>query len=168
MTVRGAGDDIAAFAARAQAGEQMVYGRGERPPREVVRAMAPLVEAGILSPVSKREAGGHLFMVQRTSMAFGARGPSRGRVRRRRITKSSFSLVLDCIVQAARRGMPCPTNDELAARCGLSGKVAASYRVRRLVATGRIAVEDRSPLGRRVVTILTGIHAGKATVEAAL
>ena len=94
--------------------------------------------------------------------------PRRGRTRKRLIRKTSLSMVFDMLVRAARRGEPCPTNDELAAACRLSGKMAASYRMRRLVADGQIAVEDHSPFGRRVVTILTGPHAGVATIEAPL
>jgi hypothetical protein len=164
-----AGDDFMAFAARARPGESMVYGRGDAPPREAVRAMRSLVAAGVLQPVGKREGDGFLFMVQRGRADLSpVRGPSRGQVRRRRVRKTSLSMVFDCLVRAARRGEACPTNEELAASCGLTGKLAASYRVRRLVADARIAVEDHSPWGRRVVTILTGPQAGARTREAAI
>lgn len=168
----GGGFDPLEFAKHAQPGDRRVYGRGDHPPRDTVRAMRALVEAGVLLPVSKREGGGYLFMVERArgeiSAALARRRASRGPARRRRIRKSTLSMVFDRLARAASRGEPCPTNDELARSCGLSGKLAASYRVRRLVALGKVRVEDHSPWGRRVVTILTGPHAGTTTCEAAL
>lgn len=161
--------DFMAFAQRAAPGERLSYGRGDAPPREAVRAMRSLVDAGVLHPISKREDGGYHFMVERGRGDVSlARGSRRGAVRRRRVRKTSLSMVFDCLVRAARRSEPCPTNEELAARCALSGKLAASYRMRRLVASGRIAVEDHSPFGRRVVTVLAGPHAGAKTREAAI
>jgi hypothetical protein len=158
------GCDFMAFAQRAQYGDSMVYARGDTKPPEAVRAMRSLVDAGVLHPVGKREGDGFLFMVQRGRADIAtARGPSRGRVRRARVRKTSLSMVFDMIVRAARRGEPCPTNEELAAQCGLPGKLAASYRVRRLVAGAKLAVEDHSPWGRRVATVLAGPHAGAKT-----
>jgi hypothetical protein len=170
MMVKG-GEEFLAFARRAKPGEPMVYGRGEAPSREAVRAMQDLVEAGVLHPVRKREGDSWLFLVQRGHGDLAGLRRSTGRrgaVRRRRMKKTSLTMVLDCLTRAARRSEPCPTNDELAARCGLSGKLAASYRVRRLVAAGKIALVDHSPYGRRVVTILQGRHAGAQTREAAI
>lgn len=167
-----AGGDIFEFARTARPGEAMEYGRGDHPPRDVVRAMRGLVDAGVLRPVTRRiggrEGGGFQFLVQKGAGGDGpvARAARRGAVRRRRVRKTSLSMVFDCLARAARRGEACPTNEELARHCGLSGKLAASYRVRRLVAEGRIAVEDRSPFGRRIVTILTGPHTGARTSEA--
>lgn len=60
--------DILDFARRARPGDSLVYGRGEHPPRELVKAMRTLVDSGILRPVAKREAGSTLFMVQRLSL----------------------------------------------------------------------------------------------------
>ena len=157
------------FARASRPGMRMTYGRGEAPPRDAVAAMADLVEARVLVPIRKREAGGYLFMVERGLAPLSrAERPRRGRARQRLIRKTSLSMVFDMLARAARRGGPCPTNDELAAACRLSGKMAASYRMRRLVADGKIAVEDHSPFGRRVVTILTGPHAGAQTIEAPL
>lgn len=164
------GGDFLKFAAEAQPGDRRSYGRGEHPPREAVRAMAPLVAAGVLSPVAKREGGQFLFMVERTRTPLlpGRARSSRGRVRRRKPSKNALSIVFDCLARAARRCGPCPTNEELASLCGLSDKLQASYRIRQLVALGRIAIEDRHPWGRRIVTILAGPHAGSRTCEAAL
>ena len=170
-----AGEDlIFEFAQRARPGELLLYGRGDHPPRDLVRVMRPLVDCGVLLPVRKREGKGFAFQVQRGSadmssaLARRQSRQSRGTTRRRRVRKSSLTMVFDCLVRAAKAGAPCPTNDELARKCRLSGKLAASYRMRRLVTLGRISVVDHSPWGRRVVTIITGPHAGAQTCEAAL
>lgn len=167
----GRGDDFLGRIERSAPGSTMEYARGANPPRELVRAMRPLVDAGLLHPTQKRVGGETRYLVQRGAGDFTEalnRRTGRGVVRRQRIRKTSLSMVLDCLVRAVRRGDPCPTNEELAAVCGLSGKLAASYRMRRLVADGKIALEDHSPWGRRVVTILTGPLAGKATRECPL
>ncbi len=163
------GGDFETFVETASPGDRFCYGRGESPPREMVQAMRPFVEAGALLPLRQRDGGGFTFIVERGRGAL-PRGQriSRGAVRRKRIRKSSLTMVFEALVRAARRGTPCPTNEELAALCHLSGRLAASYRMRCLVQSGHVSVEDHSPYGRRVVTILTGPHAGKATKEAKL
>lgn len=157
---------------RAAPGELIEYGRGDRPPRDRVQAMRPYVDAGLLHPIQKRVEGELRFLVQRgrgdLNVQLEARRLRCGAVRQKRVRKSSLSMVFDCLAKAVRRGEPCPTNEEIAAACGLTGKLAASYRVRKLVALGKISIEDHSPYGRRVVTILCGALAGKATPGAAL
>lgn len=158
--------DIFRFAESAASGDQATYWRGDRPPLELVTAMSPLVEAGVLAPVRKREGKEFLFLVQRTSAPMSAadqRRAARGYSRRKVVRRSSLSMVLQCLTAAAVSGRPCPSLDELARRCGLSGKGAAQYRVSLLVKSGRIAIEDRGPNLPRIVTILTGRHAGVST-----
>lgn len=164
------GHDFFRFAEMAQPGERLVYGMGERPSREAVQAMRPLVDAGVLHPAARCRDGVCTFTVQRGSGPIDLARPRarRGAVRRRRMRKSEMTLVFEMVVRAAKAGRACPTNEEIAGKCGLSDKLAASYRMRKLVQQGLIAVEDRSPYGRRVVTILKGPHAGKATCEAAI
>lgn len=155
--------DLERFAETAKPGARVTYGRGERPPAELVRAMQPFIASGALAPMRKREGTGFLFMVER------GRGdlPARRKVRRRTV-KTALSRVFDCLSRAAARGEPCPTNDELAEWCALSGKLQASYRVRQLVKMGWITVEDRSPFGRRIVTVLHGPRKGTVTREASI
>lgn len=162
------GGDFETFVETASPGDRFCYGRGDSPPRELVQSMRPFVDSGALVPLRHRDGSGFVFLVERgrgSLPARGRRGAGRGAVRRKRIRKSSLTMVFEVLQRAARNGLPCPTNDELAASCHLSGKLAASYRMRCLVQSGHIGVEDHSPWGRRVVTILTGPHAGKATRE---
>jgi hypothetical protein len=159
-------EDIFRFAERAAPGMQESYGRGERPPLELVSAMRTLVDAGVLTPVRKREGREFLFLVQRTSAPLSAadqRRASRGYARRKVVKRSSLSLILQCLTLAAVSDRPAPSNEELAKRCGLSGKDSARYRVGLLIRQGKISVEDCGPNAPRVVTILTGRHAGKST-----
>lgn len=158
--------DIFRFAKSASPGAQATYGRGDRPPLELVTAMRPLVDAGVLTPVRKREGEQFLFLVQRSSAPMSAadqRRAARGYARRKTVQRSSLSMVFQCIAAAAVSDRPCPSNEEIARRCRLSGKDAARYRVGLLVRKGRIAIEDRGPNLPRVATILTGRHAGKST-----
>lgn len=158
--------DIFRFAKSASPGAQATYGRGDRPPLELVTAMRPLVDAGVLTPVRKREGGQFLFLVQRGSAPMSSadqRRAARGYARRKTVQRSSLSMVFQCIAAAAVSDRPCPSLDEIARRCGLSGKGAAQYRVSMLVRRGRIAIEEQGPNLPRVATILTGRHAGKST-----
>lgn len=157
--------DLADFAARAAPGDKAAYGRGARPPAELVRAMRPLVEAGVLQPLAKREGREFLFLVQRGAARFeSATGRlSRGRARQRMVRRSSLSLVLGLLRAAALAGRTCPTNEQIARACGLAGREAARYRLTLLVRQGKIAIEDRGPGHPRVVTLLIGRHAGLST-----
>lgn len=160
--------DIYRFAEQASPGSQIAYGRGEHPPRDLVRAMRPLVDAGVLHPKRKREGREFLFLIERGSRPFigSTTGRlSRGAVRRKVVRRSSLSMVLACLTSAAAAGRPAPTNEQIARACRLTGKDAARYRVGLLVRQGRIAIEDCGPLSPRVVTILTGRHAGKSTLR---
>jgi hypothetical protein len=162
--------DIRRWAELAPPGAQASYARGERPPAELVQAMRPLIEAGVLHPKLKREGREFLFLVERGSAPLSAaeqRRAARGYARRQTIRRSSLSMVFECLKQAALLDRPCPSNEELARRCGLSGKDAARYRLGLLVRSGRIAIEDCGPNAPRVVTILTGRHAGKSTRKVA-
>jgi hypothetical protein len=158
--------DILRFAESAQPGAQATYGRGDRPPLELVKAMRTLVDAGVLHPKRKREGGEFLFLIERGTAPISAadqRRAARGFARRRTVKRSSLSMILQALTLAAVSDRPCPSNEELAKRCGLSGKDSARYRVGLLIRSGRIAVEDCGPNAPRIVTILTGRHAGKST-----
>lgn len=168
------GEDLLRWAETAAPGDSIVYGRGERPPEDVVRVIGQLSDVGALHPTRRRisAAGGEFaFQAQRGSGKISrvvVRPAARGRVRSLPANRSSDRAVLKCIEGAVKYGLACPTNAELARACGLSGAIAASYRVRRLVATGRISIIDHSPYGRRVATMMTGRFAGQSTKEAVI
>ena len=162
--------DIFRFAETAAPGETMVYGRGERPPADLVQGMRPLVEAGALLPVRRRaEGGSFLFMVQRGRGSVPGPAARTHRVRppRKAVRRSSLTMVFAWLVEAAKANRPCPTNAELAAACGMTVR-AVRYRLVLLQNKGKISMVDHSPLKRRVATILVGRHAGKSTREATI
>lgn len=163
------------WARRATPGSSIALGRGERLPRALSAAVTQLADRGILAPVSKRvsrNGGGNefLFMAQRGSISFDRaramdlRARSRGRVRVARPARSTGeTAILKMIKRAIARRQPCPTNEEFARGAGLAGRVSASDRLKQLVRRGLISIEDHSPFGRRVVTLLA---TGESTVAA--
>lgn len=166
-------DQMHAWLRRAAPGESVVYSAGDRPGREIAGVARALHEAGLVSLTSKRSAEGFRFIAERRATPIGA--PATGRSNRGRfrikppVRRSAETTILRVLRMAADRGQPCPTNAELAAIAGLSGAVAASYRMRRLVAAGKIAIAEPGPLERRVVTILAaGAAVGKSTTRAPL
>lgn len=70
--------------------------------------------------------------------------------------------VLRAIRRCVNFTRPCPSNAELARECGLPNAAAASYRLRCLVATGIISIEDCGPMRPRIVTI---VGTGKSTAR---
>lgn len=164
-------EQFRSWAERAQPGEDVVYAEGVRPGAAIGAMVRGLRDAGLVAMTSKRVDGRLRFIAQRLP------DPRPSQLRARQVSqRGRFQLaandgamttraVLRILQQAAARGLPCPTNEELAKRVGLNGKVAASYRVRRLVQLGKISVEEPSPLERRVVTILA---TGKQTQRAML
>ena len=124
-----------------------------------------LVAAGSLHPKLKREGGEFLFLVQRGTgpLQRHAHRPSRGPVRRKAVRRSVLSVMFNALVLAARDGRPCPGNAQLAQRCGLASKQAASHQLHLLAEKGRIAIEGGVNGEARRVTILWGRHAGKST-----
>ncbi len=164
-------DQLQSWVERALPGEDVVYSEGTRPGRDIGEAVRGLHAAGLVTMRMKRGSSGFRFIAVRqpdpAPVAREHRGPShRGRfVKRPTGRRCAERLIYKLLVEAAKRDLPCPTNAELSARVGLSGAVAASYRMRRLVASGDIIIEEPSPLERRVVTI---VASGKQTRRAML
>lgn len=158
------GPGIVEWARRAQAGDMAVYAHGDIPPRPVAAVAYTLHEQGLVDLTRRREASGvWSFIVQRRAKAFG-HAPNR-RSARHYGRATAEAVILRMIREAIRLRQPCPTNAEFAAAAGLSGRVAASYRLRRLVAAGKINLLDYGPFEHRVAVL---VETGQATVRARL
>ena len=73
---------------------------------------------------------------------------------------SEMRLVMVVLRGAARAGRPCPSNAEIARRCGLKDADRARYRIRQLRDSALIRVETVAAEPRRVVTI---VNSGRRT-----
>ncbi|CAD7335268.1 winged helix-turn-helix domain-containing protein [Sphingomonadales bacterium 56] len=165
-------EQMRAWVRQARPGEDVVYSLGARPADTIAAAVRAMHEEGLVAMTSKRVTGGFRFIAQRLPDSHSERArerepQNRGRFSRREIKgrRTAERLIMKILTAAAEKAQPCPTNAELARRVGLSGAVAASYRMRRLVAAGDIVVEEPSPIERRVVTI---VATGKKTRRALL
>lgn len=164
-------DQFDRWVKNAAPGDDVVYATGARPAEGIGAVVRSLHEQGLVAMTSKRGDDGFRFIAQRLPDPRPSQVRARKPVNRGRFTlaandgKMTTRAVLRILTQAASKGLPCPTNAELAKRVGLNGAVAASYRVRRLVQAGAIVVEEPSPLERRVVTI---VASGKKTMRAPL
>lgn len=171
-------DQLAAFARMAKPGQRQSIGTGSALPAATSRLCTELTDAGVLTPLRRREGDHFRFLVERGHAAIPkhlgsehhARRQKRGTRGRfkREPRRSADSMVFRLIRCAAVHGRPCPTNDEIARLCHLSGRQSASYRMRRLVEAGKIALVDHGPLERRVATVLVGASKGCVTKRAML
>ena len=147
------------WAESAPAGASAVYATGKAPPRTIAAIVASLADQGLVTPHRKRAADGLFqFQLRRSAAPFAVVKPVRVA-----IACEAEVTLLRIARDAARRGLPFPTNRELAALCGLSDGLAVSYRLRKLVGRGSLSIEDHGPYERRVVTI-----AGRSTPRATI
>lgn len=167
------GDELMTWAERASPGDTIAYARNHITPA-LAQQTRPMIDAGIIIPLFTRDHGEGVYLAKRGEgrMARIKRRQAQikgnsGRFTRKR-RRSAEGVVLRILRHAASNQRPCPTNRELARACKLADDKCASYRMRQLVKMGFIDVEDHSPFGRRVVTILTGKYAGMKTAEAAV
>ena len=161
-------EDIARFAAETGLCGWETYGRGDRPPGDLARALRPFVDAGLLVTSSKRENGVMQYLVKRSrtiSRTGRSSLPPRAPRNYGRAAQSDLTRVFQCLVRAACRGLPCPSYSEIARRCSIDRQMAG-YRVRQLASKGRVAVLTDAHTGWRVITITSGPHAGKHTMMA--
>lgn len=157
------GDDLQGWVRNASAGASVCLGVGAAVPPSTQPAVRALTDAGLIDIARRRVGDGrYSFEVQRRSRRYVPSVPSkpRGGMHARR-AGTVERRVLKLLLTAATKGLPCPTNASIARAVGLPDAVAASYRLRRLVARGliRVAVPD-DPRDLRVVTI---VASGKAT-----
>ena len=147
----------------AKPGDSAVYARGETIPRPVSTMATRLAGLGLVDLTRRREGRGWQFLIQRRSKAFKLaedrrRGRNYGRA-------SAETVILRMIREAIRLKQPCPTNAEFAEGACLSGRIAASYRLRKLIAAGKIILIDHGPFERRQAV---DVETGRATTRAPL
>lgn len=150
---------LARWAEGATSGSALTLGRGAAVPPAVSPVVARLVDAGVINFARRRiGAGDFEFVAQRRSSpatrtkAASPRGCARAGSGRAGVAERR---ILKALTIAASRDLPCPTNAQLASVAGLSGALAASYRLGLLVKRGLIAVDvPADPRARRVVTII--------------
>lgn len=157
------GDDLNDWARSASPGAAVCLGIASAVPAATQPALRTLTDAGLIDIARRRVGDGrYSFEVQRRSRRYVPPVPSkpRGGMHARR-AGTVERRVLKLLLAAATKGLPCPTNASIARAVGLPDAIAASYRLRRLVARGliRVAVPD-DPRKLRVVTI---VASGKAT-----
>jgi hypothetical protein len=162
------GDDLQDWARSASPGAAVCLGVAPSVPAATQPALRALTDAGLIDIARRRIGEGRFsFEVQRRSRRYVAAVPARkapaaprGGMHARR-AGTVERRVLKLLLTAATKGLPCPTNASIARAVGLRDAVAASYRLRRLVARGliRVTVPD-DPRLHRVVTI---VASGKAT-----
>jgi len=143
----------------AKAGDMAVYGRGETLSRQVAAIAVRLQEQGLVDLTRRREGRGWQFLIQRRTKPFGTH-----RVRLYGVD-SAEAVILRMVREAIRLKQPCPTNQEFAEAAGLPDRLAASYRLRRLVSHGKLLLIDHGPFERRQAV---DVRSGEMTVRGPL
>jgi len=154
---------LLAWMKTAKAGQRIVYATGPVLPwaaASVVLARG-LADRGLVDLVRQRRGGVWDFIATRRRDGASAEEASPPRPPADPVADDMLRL----ISRAANLGQPCPTNAELAARLDLPNPDAASYRFRKLIASGAIKSEEQGPNWRRIVTVTA---TGKTTVAGAL
>lgn len=166
------------FVATSSPGDSLCLGRGEALPADVGAQINLLAAGGVLHPARTRiSARDFAFVAQRGSAPISrihslSGGPAAPRPRKDRravspvpsaARRSTETMLLRVIRWCVAQQRPCPTNDDLARACGLSGGLAVSYRLRKLVAENKIAIDHFGPFEHRVITLLIGRRAGQST-----
>ncbi len=141
--------DFARWLETARAGARIIYAGGPVLPRDmaVYHAVKAALDAGRVSTHQARENGACVYIAERLpepAAAASAPFPEPGSVAAR---------MLEILRQTAARALPCPTNSVLAIALHLKDAEAARYVFGQLVRAGLIAVENRGPKARRIVTI---------------
>ncbi|MPT48275.1 MAG: hypothetical protein E2598_07605 [Sphingobium sp.] len=155
-------DRVLAWAEKAAKGETLAYARAyDRAPDDALVMPRSLSDAGLVELVRRRRDGHWAYIAQRTAMPFDParinRRASRGCVRLagRGSAQAMDRALMRILGRCVRLEQPCPSNAALAVMLGLTGEIAASYRMRRLVAQGLIEVEQPDPRAGRIITILS-------------
>ncbi len=154
--------DAAVFAeqwAQLKPGGNLAFARGETyDRRHPVVAMVLAEQAAGRATLHRSGQGvGRVHIVQRccgSSAEMAERASAAARAQRDRFwADTPEGRVLAAIEDCAERGLPCPTNADLARAAGLRSGQAASYRLGRLAELGKVRVRREPGSDLRVVTI---------------
>jgi hypothetical protein len=151
------------WAASAAPRARIVYATGPELPREApaVSLARRLADVGLVTLTTEAIEGGRNYIAVRLPFA-----ASTAPVALDPLPEDALAArVLQRLRRAANLDQVCPTNAELARECGLKDAAVASYRIRKLIAAGKIRVEDQGPNARRIVTI---VATGRRTMPGAL
>lgn len=140
---------------RAKAGDAVVYGRAGEASRSVKALVARLTGQDLITPTTKRDAAGVQLVMQRRSKRIGMGVTRHGVMIHRRYSEEA--QILGAIRRAARRGEPCPSNNDLAELAGLSGPKQASYRLSKLERARELTVTFEGPDRMRVAILPEGL-----------
>lgn len=154
-------DALEAWLAGARAGDRKVFARGPAIPRAapVWGRATELVDEGLIRTHHVRAGDEWEFLAVRQAPIDDAAGRQPvwtgfDAGRDPQADEDPDTLIMRALRRAANMTLPCPTNAELAEKCGLKDAAAASYRLRKLQGAGLIKVEAQGPNAPRVVTIV--------------
>jgi hypothetical protein len=145
---------VDAFVRTADRGAEFVYCEAREPMRgETWARVGELVQAELVrSHQRRRQGGGFEYFIVRTGKARAQRmNPQQAA-----LADAATATILQILKRAANVGADCPSDAELARQVGLSTRILAQNRVRRLIEVGLIesTVAHEGGVPRRVVTIV--------------
>lgn len=153
-------ESLDAFVRTADRGAEFVYCEAPEPIRgETWARVGELVRDELVrSHQRRREGGGFEFFVVRT----GRQPREKASPQQRALADGPTSAIFAILKREASLVLPCSSDAELARKVGLSNRIQAQNRVRRLIEVGLIAstVAYENGVPKRVVTI---IATGKRT-----
>lgn len=149
-----------AWMGRAQAGERITFAQGPAldNQRDIVVLVKEHQARGLVRFFRKRRGEDDFnFIVERLAPEAADPAVQRARAKDGRSLapdpESEPGKVLALLRRCANLDQPCPTNREIALRCGLNDEERARYLVRQLAEGGHVAIENRGPRLTRIVTI---------------
>lgn len=162
-------DRILGWAEIAQPGDQFVYASRAYLPSgsEGAKAAYDLATRGLVHLKQRRIAGSIAtnYVAERTSAAWKPKQPKLPRsappaIRSADAEAAAINALLPVLQRAARFGRPCPTDAQLATRCGLSrGDVKAAIAAMELMNMVRV-IAVKAPTLRMVTIVSTGHRTG--------
>jgi len=152
-----------AFVRVAVAGNEFVYAEAPEPPRtaECWQHAAALAADGLITTHHRRRAGGGWqYFAMRTGRPLRGRAEAKQSV----LDDPATELIFRELKRAANFERPCPSDEELKRKAGLSTRDQAQWRVRKLIDAGLVSstVAYEGGVPTRVITIAEGQLAGSA------